>query len=330
MSETSFRAKPARVKLIAAFAAIYLIWGSTYLAIRYAIETIPPFLMAGTRFVLAGVLLYGWARLRGASRQDFQHWRSATVIGGLLFLGGNGALVWAEQRVPSGLAALLLATIPLWMVLLDSFRNGGGLPNGRAILGLLLGLTGLVLLVSPGELLGNGRVDPLGAAVLMFAAASWAIGSQYSHETKRPASALMASAMAMLMGGVLLVLAGLLTGEVSKLSQTTISLPSLLGWLYLIVFGSMVGFTAYNWLLGVSSPARVSTYAYVNPVVAVFLGWALASEPLTLRTLLATLVIVSAVALIILYRTQPAPQQCSSSLSLIREHAEASVCESVR
>lgn len=299
---------PPHLLVVAAFSAIYLIWGSTYLAIRFAIETLPPFFMAGTRFVIAGAVLYGFARLRGASPPARFHWGTAAVVGGLLLLGGNGGVSWAEQLVPSGLAALLIATVPLWMVVLDWVWHGGVRPGGRVAVGLLSGFAGVALLVSPGELAGGSHVDPVGAAVLMLAALSWAAGSLYSRRARLPDSPLLGTAMEMFAGGVLLLMAGLVTGEWARLEIDEVSLRSVLSVGYLIVFGSLIGFTAYIWLLKVTTPARVSTYAYVNPVVAVFLGWALASEPLTFRTLLAAAVIVTAVVLITTSRASGAAE----------------------
>jgi drug/metabolite transporter (DMT)-like permease len=287
-------------RLIIAFAAVYLIWGSTYLAIRFAIETIPPLLMAGARFLVAGSALYAWVRVRhGVAKPDFHHWRAAALVGGLMLLGGNGGVVWAEQRVPSGITALLIATMPLWMALLDWLRPRGVTPTWRGLTGLVLGFAGAIVLVGPGELVGGGRVDPWGAGVLMCASLSWAIGSMRSRSARLPRSPLLATAMEMLAGGVLLTFLGLLTGEGARLDPSVVSLRSLLSLGYLIVFGSLVGFTAYIWILRKTTLARASTYAFVNPVVAVILGWALASEPLTLRTLLAAGVIVPGVWFII-------------------------------
>jgi len=296
-------------KLLLAFAAVYVIWGSTYLGIKIAIETIPPFLMAGTRYVIAGTLLYLWLRRRGAKPPTAAQWRSATIVGALLFLGGNGALTWAEKRVDSGLASLLLASIPMWMVLIahaqHKVRHRGTALGGRVVAGLALGITGIGLLVGPSNLVGHGGVDRLGAAVLLCGALSWAVGSLHSPKADLPRSTLLAAAMEMVCGGALLILLGLVTRETGTFHFHAVSVRSVLGFLYLITFGSLVGFTAYNWLLSHASPARVSTYAYVNPVIAVFLGWAMVHERVTLRTLAAAALVVAAVALIITHRARP-------------------------
>jgi drug/metabolite transporter (DMT)-like permease len=296
--------KASAMKVALALATVYVIWGSTYLAIRFAIETLPPFWMAGVRFLVSGVLLYAWARWRGAARPSRVHWRSAALIGGLLLLGGNGGVVWAEQRVDSGLAALLVSTVPLWMVLFEWLRKGGTRPTLGVVAGLALGFAGLVMLVRP----GSGGIDPVGAIVLLLACVSWAWGSLRSRHVPLPESPLLATGMEMLAGGALLMVLGLLTGEAGRLDLAGASLKSALSLGYLIVFGAL-GFTAYIWLLRVTTPALVSTYAYVNPVVAVFLGWALAGEPLTGGMLAAAAVILTGVALITVFRNRPAPQE---------------------
>ena len=298
MSEADSAGAPSRLAVGVAFAAIYLIWGSTYLAIRFAIQTIPPFLMAGTRFILAGGILYGLSRLRGDPQPARIHWRSTAIVGGLMLLGGNGGVVWAEQRVASGLSALLVAMAPVWMVLLEWLQPGGIRPSRRTAVGLVLGLIGVTLLVDPWNL-ANTRVDLIGAAVLMVSSLCWATGSVCAHRVELPASPFLSTAMEMLAGGVLLLAAGSISGEWTRFRFDAITLESVLAFGYLICFGSLVGFTAYIWLLGVTTLARLSTYAYVNPVVAMFLGWALAGEPVTLQTLLAAAVIVTAVVVII-------------------------------
>ena len=299
-------AQAARWKVIAAFAALYVLWGSTYLAIRFAIETLPPFWMAAARFLTAGSLLYAFMRWRGAPAPKLVHGRSAFVVGLLLLLGGNGGVVWAEQRVHSGIAALLVASVPLWMVLLDGAGRGWKRPPSQLLLGVGVGLLGVGLLIGPGRFAGGHGVDPVGAAVLIAASLSWTAGSLYSRKAELPASPFLGSAMQMLGGGAGLVVAGLLAGEAGRLDLAAASGRSFAALGYLVVFGSLVGFTAYVWLLRVTTPALVSTYAYVNPVVAVLLGWAFAGEPVTARTLLAAAVIVGAVALITTYRARPA------------------------
>ena len=283
-----------RGRLLLAFAAIYLVWGSTYLAIRFAIETIPPFLVAGARHVAAGALLYAWARGRGATAPTRAQWLTAAGLGGLMLLGGNGAVTWSEQRVPSGLAAVIVATVPLWIVLLEGKR-----PSRRVALGIVLGLAGIGLLVGPGEIAGAGRIDPLGALVLVGGSLSWAIGSLRGRAAGLPASPQVSTAAQMLTGGSLLLVLGLAAGELPRLLASEVSPRSLLALAYLVVFGSLIGFSAYVWLMRVATPARVATYAYVNPVVAVALGAAFGGEPLTFRTLLAAAIIVLAVVAIV-------------------------------
>jgi drug/metabolite transporter (DMT)-like permease len=284
---------------VLAFAAVYVLWGSTYLAIRVGVETIPPFLLAGIRHLTAGALLLGWLRLSGTPAPTRRHWRSAAVIGGLMLLGGNGLVTWAEQRVPSGLAALIVASVPIWMTVLDGLQNRKR-PHGIVILGLALGLGGLAVLVAPGRIAGvASRVDPLGAAALLSAALFWAIGSLYSRKAALPTSTLLATAMEMTAGGLILLATAAVAGEWRGFSLAAVSGRSFLALAYLIVAGSLLGFTAYIFLLGATTPARVSTYAYVNPVVAMVLGWAILGETLTLRTFVAASIIVAAVALII-------------------------------
>jgi drug/metabolite transporter (DMT)-like permease len=278
-----------------ALGAVYVIWGSTYLAMRFAIETIPPFLMAGARYLTAGAILYLWARAQGAPRPSWLHWRSAAAIGMFLLLFGNGGVVWAEQKIDSGLTALLISTEPLWIVLMVWLQTGRKRPNPRVIAGLALGLLGLVLLVRPS---GSAKIDLLAAAVVVLASVSWAWGSLYGQRAPLPSSPLATTGMQMLAGGALLLTASMATGEPARFVLSEVSLRSWLSLGYLIVFGAIVAFTAYVWLMRVAPPVLVSTYAYVNPVVAVFLGWALAGEPLTAGTLGAAAVILTGVALI--------------------------------
>jgi drug/metabolite transporter (DMT)-like permease len=304
VTELSQTGRPSRAKIVLAFGAIYIIWGSTYLAIRFAVQTIPPFWMAGARFLLAGSILYTFMRSRGTPPPLQKHWLAAAAVGALLLVGGHGSLVWAEQRVPSGLAATLVAVIPLWMVLLDSFRKGGPKLTGRVAGGLAVGLAGVGILVGPARLWGSSRVAILGTAVLMFSAFCWSGGSLYSRGAKLPSSPFLAAAMEMLAGGAMLMVLGVLV-EGGQLHWRAISLRSTAGLIYLVVFGSLLSFTAYIWLLRMVSTSRVATYAYVNPVVAVFFGWAVGGEAISARGLLATGIIVAAVALILSHRSQP-------------------------
>lgn len=287
----------SQARLLAAFAAVYVVWGSTYLFIRFAVETLPPFVMAGARFAVAGAILYLWARLRGAPAPTRSEARAAAIAGLFLLLGGNGAVVWAEQRVPSSVTALLVATVPLWMVLLDWLRPGGVRPRAGVFAGLALGLVGLALLVGRGAFGGEGA-DPIGAGVLVVGSILWATGSLYVGGNPRPPSALITNAVQMLAGGAALLVVGTIAGEFGRLDLAAASTRSLLSLLYLIIAGSLIGFTAYTYLLQVSTPAKVSTYAYVNPVVAVFLGWAFAGEEVTARTLVGAAVILAGVAII--------------------------------
>jgi drug/metabolite transporter (DMT)-like permease len=285
---------------------LYIVWGSTYLAIRFAVATIPPFLMAGLRFLLAGLILIVWRRLSGDPLPAFRQWRAAAVVGLFLLLGGNGGVVWAEQRVPSGITALLIGCTPLWMVLLDALHRRK-LPPLLVMAGVLVGLGGIAILVGPAELTGlRGSVDPLGALVITLAALSWAAGSLYSQEAQRsgamPTSPLMSTAAQMLTGGLALFLLGSFSGEWLRFVPASFSTRSLLAMGYLVVIGSLVGFTAYVWLLKHAPITLVSTYAYVNPLVAVILGGLLAAEPVTPRVLLAAAVIIAAVALITVKR----------------------------
>jgi len=295
-----------RLRVALAFLSIYTIWGSTYLAIRFAIETFPPFLMAAIRFLIAGGVLYVWMRLRGAPRPTRANWKAATIVGGLLLLGGNGVVVKAEQVFPSGLTAVLITTVPIWMVLVELLRKDRIVPTLHVVLGLILGFGGVVLLVGPGDLAGSGGLNPLWAGVLILASLSWAIGSVYSRKASLPRTPLLGSGMEMLTGGALLLVASLVSLEWVGFQPSNLSVLSLVSFIYLVVFGSLIGFSSYVWLLTKTTTARVSTYAYVNPVVAVFFGYFLAGEQLTLRTLLASTVIVIAVVVITTFKSRQA------------------------
>lgn len=297
-----------RLLVILAFAAVYVLWGSTYLAIRYAIETLPPFLMAATRFLIAGGILFTWATFNGESvRTSFSQWPKAFVIGGLLLLVGNGGVTWAEKYIASGLAALLVATEPLWVVMWN-WALSRKRPNAMVLLGVLVGLAGVALLVSDGlkRVNGESSMSLAGAGVVLVSASAWAGGSVYSSRRPIKASTSMAAGMQMLAGGSLLVILALIAGDFQRLSVNNASWVSMAAWFYLVVFGSLIGYTAYSWLLRNVTPARAATYAYVNPVVAVLLGWFIAGEALAPRMLIAAAVIVGSVILITTFGREPA------------------------
>ena len=294
-------AAPADVttsKLVGAFAAVYVVWGSTYLAIRFAIETLPPLLMASVRFLMAGTVLYAWARSRGAPPPSRSQWRAAAIVGLLLFVGGNGAVVVSEQWVPSGLVALLVAAVPLWMVLMDWAWGSRTRPTRRVVFGLLGGFAGVAVLAGSPGVGAGGPQELVGAALVILGSAAWAGGSIYARHADTPPRPRLWVAMQMLAGGAFLLPLSLSVGEWGRLDVGSVSLKSLLALLYLVVFGALLAFSAYIWLLTVSTPARVGTYAYVNPVVALVLGWALADEPLTFRSLVAAVIIVGSVVMI--------------------------------
>lgn len=290
--------RPPFSLIIAAFAAVYLIWGSTYLGMRLAIDSIPPLLMAGCRFILAGGALYVVMRLRGAERPDFGHWKSSTITGALLLMGGNGGVVWAQQTVPSGVTALVVASVPLWIMLVEWLRPQGRRPTRLVVLGLIVGMTGVFVIVLGRGALGQRMIDPVAATVLVAGNISWALGSIYIRHARKPSSALLSVAMQMFCGGVLQLLLGLALGEAHDFHLSAITATSAWAFVYLTLVGSLVGYTAYIWLLQVSTPARVSTHAYVNPFVAVLLGWWFLHEPIPHSVVIAGALILSSVILI--------------------------------
>jgi drug/metabolite transporter (DMT)-like permease len=285
--------------VLAAFAAVYFIWGSTYLAIRIGVESFPPLLLAGLRHFTVGLLLYPILLWKTGVRPTRTHWKTAALTGFLMLFVGNGGVSWAEQTVPSGITALLVATVSLWLVIVDWLRPGGHRPVPKVVLGLFLGFAGMALLVGPAHLGNSWRVDPRGAAVLVFASLSWACGSLYAKQGGMPSSAMLGVAMQSLAGGVVLLFVGYLTGEFHHFHFAAVSLRSWIALAYLIVFGSAIGFSAYLYILHRSTAARVATYAFVNPVVALFLGWLITGEAITLRTIFAAVVILTAVILVI-------------------------------
>ncbi len=299
-------AQVSKLRLILGFAAIYLIWGSTYLAIRFTIETIPPLLSAGVRFLLGGALLYMICYFKGNAWVNRKEMGGAAIVGVLMVVGGTGLVTWAEQFVPSGLAALMIAAVPFWLVLLEWVRPSGTRPSGLTILGLVVGFSGIVILMGPMEFGSYEGLDIVGSVALVFATMFWAAGSIMSRHIALPSYKLLGVSYQMLAGGLVLVILSGIMGEWSVVNVAAFSLKSLLGLLYLITFGSLA-FVCYLWLLKVSTPARAGTYAFVNPIVAVFLGWLLADEQLTTQALVAAAVIISAVVLITKTRQRQRP-----------------------
>src|SRR6476660_6182179 len=282
--------RPTTASLLAAFAAIYLIWGSTYLAIRYAIETLPPLLMMGIRHLHAGAALYAWTRLRGTPAPKLREWVHPALIGALLFLGGHGSLAWAEQRVPSGIAALLVATLPMWIVVLARAKGTERKFTGRALAGLALGFVGVAVLFGPDILRHGGEVNLLGAFAVLFGTFIWAAGTIWMRSVKMPDSPVISSAMQMLGGGVALMIAATLTRETAGFHLSAVSERAWMALAYLAVFGSIIAFTAYSWLHTVATPSRVATSAYGNGVVAVLLCGLLAAEPMGVYPVIAMVV----------------------------------------
>jgi drug/metabolite transporter (DMT)-like permease len=290
------------MRVWAALATIYVVWGSTFAAIDLAVRTIPPFLTMSVRHLIAGAVLLAWGVTRSRERIGPAQVAAATVFGGALFLGGHGALAWAQQRIPSGVAALVIASIPLWVAVLDRVAFGRRL-SARAVVGLAIGFGGVAVLVDPGA---GGNLDTIGVLVALGAAASWAGGSLYSRGARLPSDPIVSAGVASVAGGVLLGAVSLAGGELGDLRLEDVSGESLFGVAYLIVVGSLIGLTAYVWLLRAAPISLVATYAYVNPVIAVLIGWALLDETLTGRVLAAGAAIVAAVAMIV---SAPTPQR---------------------
>ncbi len=285
--------------IVGALLAVYIFWGGTYLAMKVAIETLPPFTMAGIRFLIAGSIMYIWQAVRGVERPQIGHWKNAAIVGGTMLLGSNGSLVWAEQFVSSGIAAIIFATVPFWVMLLSWLCQNGKRPNGMVFGGLVLGLIGTMSLVnnSVGEL-SNTSSQWRGYIALVVATLFWAGGTLYSRVAKLPSAIFMSIAMQMLTGGLFCLLFGVIIGEWTQLNFALVSMRSALALGYLIVFGSIVGFSAYIWLLKVADPTLVTTNTYVNPIVAVILGWMLAGEQMTSHDALAAVLIILSVIII--------------------------------
>jgi drug/metabolite transporter (DMT)-like permease len=304
---------PKRISIILAFAGIYLIWGSTYLGILFAIRSIPPLFMAGTRFLLAGIILYSAARIAGAPRSRPVDWRTAFIVGACLLLGGNGGVTLSEQYVSSGLAALLVATVPIYITLLSWIFGLAERPRAITMLGLAGGFAGVALLIAPAAHFSNTGESPrawIGMSILLCSSLIWSAGSLYSRNVHNASSPFLAAGQQMLCGGALLVIAGLAMGEWRHFDPRQITTVSMLAFIYLVLIGGIVGYVSYTWLLRYCEPAKVATYAYVNPIVAVLLGVCFAGETLTLRTILAAGLIIGSVAVVITaqqFKTKGAP-----------------------
>jgi drug/metabolite transporter (DMT)-like permease len=288
-----------KTKIWLALLALYIVWGSTYLGIKVAIETIPPFFHAGIRFLISGIILVAWQRAAGQELPTRRQWMATAIIGTLLLLGGNGLVAWAEQFIPSGIAALIIASVPMFLVIGEAMRPNGVKPNWQGIVGLLIGFVGIFILIGPSEFSGNtNQLNTFGVIALLLACLFWAIGSIYSKTADLPKSSLMNTGAQMLMGSMSLFLASLLSGELPNWDITAVSSRSIYGLIYLILAGSLIGFASYGWLLQNAPISLVSTYAYVNPIVAVLLGVWFANEVLEPRIWLATAVIIGSVIFI--------------------------------
>ena len=294
-------AEPRKIQIIAAFAALYLIWGSTYLGILFAIQSIPPFLMAGARFFLAGLIMFAVARTQGPLRSTWAEWRTALIVGACLLLGGNGGVTLSEKFIESGLASLIVATVPIYITLFGWLSGMSSRPHGIVWGGLAGGFLGVAVLLGPAlRFSGEGNHHPaIGMSILLFSSFIWSAGSLYSRASKHAASPFLAAAQQMFCGGALMLLVGLFAGEPKQFHFGNISALSTWAFVYLVLIGAIVGYTAYFWLLRHCEPAKVATYAYVNPIVAVLLGALFAHETISLRTLVAAILILGSVALII-------------------------------
>jgi len=306
-----------KTKVWIALLALYIVWGSTYLAIRFSVETIPPFFHAALRFLISGAILYVWRRSAGDPAPTASNWKSTAIVGTALLLGGNGLVAWAEKSVPSGIAALMISTSPFWLVLFEAMRTGGTKPTWQAIVGLIAGFGGVFILIGPAEITGaETGFDTFGVILLLFAPLFWSMGSIYARGADMPKSTLLSTGMQMLTGAVALFLVSAVKGEFSGFSFGLVSMRSWLGLVYLITFGSLIGFVSYGWLLHNAPISLTSTYAYVNPVVAVLLGSLLADEVLNSRILIATAIIIGSVIFINSARQKKVKAESEPSLAI--------------
>ncbi len=295
---------PPAWKTLSAFAIIYFVWGSTFLAIRVGVREVPPFLLAAIRFLISGFALYAWMLVHGEPSPTWRQWRSASILAVLIFVLDYGLLFWAEQRVPSGIASVMMGTIPVFMALSEIIFLRTQKLTFRLASALFIGLGGVAVLMSRSLNLGGAPVDKLGAIALIIAAISWSLSSAVTRKVSLPPSKVMSSGAQMLAGGVFLALTSAALGEMRGFHPSTISLSVWLSLLYLIVAGSIIGFTAYVWLIHHESPTRVGTYAYVNPVVAVLVGYFLGGEEIGVRTILGAVFVLISVIVITTTRVQ--------------------------
>ena len=287
----------SRAALVGGFAAIYLIWGSTYLAIRIGVAEIPPFFMASVRFLVGGMVFIAWARYRGAETPSARDWMTTAIIGVLMAFGGNGLVTVALQTVPSGIGALLVSMVPFWVVIADWARPHGVRPSGRVTLGLILGFVGVALLINPTDVSDTREINVFGAGTIVVATMLWALGSVYSRYAPQPRSQALSSGMQMFGGGVVLMALSMAAGELSDISLT-ISSEALGAWIYVSVFGT-IAYGSYLWLLKATSPAKVATYAYVNPVIALLLGYLVLGESLSSWTMGCSVLVLVAVLMVV-------------------------------
>jgi drug/metabolite transporter (DMT)-like permease len=313
-----------KYKIILGFAAIYLLWGSTYLAIKIGVETIPPFLLVGLRCLTASLLFFAWGKLVKASGPNSKQWMTASIAGILMIAGGTGFVTWAEKTVPSGLASLLVAMVPFWIVLFDWLRPSGTRPNKVTVIGLLIGFIGITALINPTDIGGFAEIDYFGASLLIFATIFWAGGSIYSRYSDMPESKIVSIGIQLFSGGIFVMIISLLKEDVFTLDWSSISTDSILALIYLIIFGS-AGYAAYVWLIKVVDPSKVATYAYVNPVIALLLGSLLADELISLWTISCSILILGAVIIIVTSKKQETYSPVTTKQEVIEEE-----CESIR
>ncbi|MFN8530070.1 MAG: EamA family transporter [Anaerolineae bacterium] len=305
-SSTTPAARPALWLIVLAFASVYTIWGSSYIGIRFAVETIPPFLMAGSRFLAAGLILFVWSRLRGAPMPTRRQWMSSAIASAPMFLVNNSLLVWSQaQGLPSGIAAVVIASTPMWVVLLQWLLPNGKRPGLMIFIGIALSSTGIILLSNPAHAAATHEFNPLLVFAPAIAAIGWAIGSLYARKADLPDSSTMSTGTQLLTGGVMVLLLSVVTGDAAQFNLSAVTLRSALSVVHLTLFSSVIAFTAFTWLMRVVSPARAMTYAYINPVIAVFLGWLLAGETLDVGTLISAAIIISGVFLIVMEQGAP-------------------------